>query len=241
MFDIKSKFLKILKLSLNKGGLLVYGVSSLILLSSISLLSDIFENDKEIQRISMYIGFEELIRSEISKNKPNYLLPINYKEFRLSQDGWDNIRYDEGDPVNKCQPVLKAYEIGGNVTIGWGHSNTSGGLKFNIGDSISKKEAQSLLKDDLKVSADGVRRILSEWSDFDIKISQDMFDVLVSIAFNSGIGSLRSSDIIMHLKNADYEKAGESIKTFKVSDKLPGLKSRRENEYKKFISYKSKS
>ena len=63
-----------------------------------------------------------------------------------------------------------------------------------------------------------------------------MFDALVSIAYNAGVGGLSRSPIMAYLKEKDYEKASESIKVFKVLKKFPGLKDRRQREYDLFVA-----
>ena len=103
-------------------------------------------------------------------------------------------------------------------TIGYGHAERIGKSKYREGQRITEEEADKLLRSDLKEKADGVRRIFSNWKEegIDIKITQSMFDALVSIAFNAGVGGLSRSPIMAFLKERDYEKAAESIKDFKV-------------------------
>jgi lysozyme len=95
-----------------------------------------------------------------------------------------------------------------------------------------------MLKEDLKKTADGVRKIFKEWEQqgINIEINQDMFDALVSIAYNSGIGSLRNSDFIQDIKKGDFKSAGEKIKMFKVSKNFPGLEIRRQKESQMFLA-----
>ena len=172
------------------------------------------------------------IKLEDSKWKRGY-------EFTLSQKGWDHIKMEEGDPRHPGEPVLKAYKIGdGKITVGWGHAEPVGRSKFKVGQEITPGEASELLKMDLTTASDGVRRIFKEWEEkgIDVKINQDMFDALVSICFNTGIGGLRKSDMIQHIKSGDYEEAGEKIKTLSVSKKFPGLANRREKESKMFLA-----
>lgn len=153
-------------------------------------------------------------------------------EFTLSQDGWNHIKEEES-------LRLTAYSIGdGMITVGWGHAEPVGKSKYRVGDKISKEEAQNLLEKDLNHIADGVRGIFTEWEEegVDVKITQDMFDALVSIAFNTGVGGLRRSELMQDLKKGDHEVAGEKIKTFRVSKKFPGLYDRREKESQMFLA-----
>jgi len=63
-----------------------------------------------------------------------------------------------------------------------------------------------------------------------------MFDALVSRAFNAGVGGLRNSEVVQHLKKGDYKMAADSIKTFRINPKFPGLATRREKESEMFLA-----
>ena len=110
-------------------------------------------------------------------------------------------------------------------------------LSFEYGGFL-QEQADKFLEKDLKEAADGVRRMFKDWEKKDIvvPITQGMFDVLVSIAFNAGVGGLRGSKIIKHLKKGDYSSAGDSIKKFGVSKKFRGLSIRRDDESKMFLA-----
>ena len=144
--------------------------------------------------------------------------------FTLSQIGWDHIKNEE-------KLKLKAYKLGdGMVTVGYGHAEKVGKTKLRSGQKISEEKARQLLKEDLTEAADGVRRIFADWKSegVDVKITQSMFDALVSIAYNAGVTGLRNSPIMKFLKEKDYKKASESILNFKVRNKFPGLNVRRQ-------------
>jgi GH24 family phage-related lysozyme (muramidase) len=63
-----------------------------------------------------------------------------------------------------------------------------------------------------------------------------MFDALVSMAYNAGVGGLRRSDVVDKLKSGEYEQAGDSILSFKTSKKFPGLAKRRQKESEMFLA-----
>jgi len=152
--------------------------------------------------------------------------------FTLSDKGWDHIREEE-------KLKLKAYKLGDRmITVGYGHAERIGKSKYREGQRITEEEADKLLKNDLKEKADGVRRTFSDWKEegIDIKITQSMFDALVSIAYNAGVTGLNRSPIMAFLKERNYEKAAESIKDFKVLKRFPGLKHRRQHEYDLFVA-----
>jgi GH24 family phage-related lysozyme (muramidase) len=152
------------------------------------------------------------------------------KKFTLSQDGWDFIKDHE-------KLRLKAYNIGdGKITIGWGHAEDIDKSKYKEGDPITKSEAKKIIKEDMKRAADGIRRILDSWRDqgIQVKLNQNQFDVLVSLAFNCGVQAVRNSDFIQEIKMGNFEKAGELIKVFNIDDNYPGLKIRRKMESELF-------
>ena len=172
------------------------------------------------------------IKVEESKWKKGY-------EFTFSQKGWNHIKMEEGNPRHPGEPVLKAYKIGdGKITVGWGHAEPVRKSKFKVGQKITTSDADELLKMDLTNASDGVRRIFKDWEEkgLDVKINQDMFDALVSIAFNTGINGLRKSMMIQDIKKGNFEEAGEKIKTLNVSKKFPGLQDRREKESEMFLA-----
>lgn len=242
------KIFKILSSSVSnkiKNNIIIYGLSSLLLIASSVEISNIISSDKvlmsqlsSIPNIFETIGNKLNIFIKKDKEDDNFKNP---QELKLSKNGWKFIKEEEGDPKNKGMPILTAYEIGdGMITIGWGHASIRDSSHYKVGDKISKNEAQRLLNKDLKIAADGVRRIFKKWNKEgnDIKITQDMFDSLVSLAFNMGVSNLRTTEIISLIKNKEYEKAGELIKVTKTK-KFPGLKNRREKEANLFLSYKN--
>ena len=172
---------------------------------------------------------------EVKKEAVETLNKIEFTNgslFTLSQTGWDHIKNEE-------KLKLKAYNLGdGMVTVGYGHAERIGKTKLKPGQKISEEQAKKLLKEDLTTAADGVRRIFKEWNEkgTDVKITQSMFDALVSIAYNAGVSGLKFSPIMKYLKEKDYKKASESILGFKISKKFPGLKVRRQKEYDLFVA-----
>jgi len=157
---------------------------------------------------------------------------MNGSLFTLSQIGWDHIKNEE-------KLKLKAYKLGdGKITVGYGHAEPVRKSKIKPGQKISEEQAREFLKEDLTEAADGVRRIFKEWNEkgIDVKITQSMFDALVSIAYNAGVSGLKFSPIIKYLKEKDYKKASESILDFKISKRFPGLKVRRQKEYDLFVA-----
>jgi|TARA_R110001592_G_scaffold6900_5_gene38089 lysozyme len=189
-------------------------------------MSKLFINESETSQIrKMY-----LIENESDKKDGT--------KMRASQNFWDFIKFEEGDPKkpigNIKEPLLKAYKDTSDVwTIGYGHTGKD--VKADL--VINKKQSLELLYKDASEAADCVRRFLGEWKDKGLKtymITQGQFDSLISLVFNTGCDSVRMSRFIQYLKSGQNKKAAESILLYKSSN--DGLKSRRKKESNMFIS-----
>jgi GH24 family phage-related lysozyme (muramidase) len=210
-----------------KKKVLKYTIISLLAIDSITNVIRIIQNsnlEKEDKKVAIEICEEKEKEKEIPGFKPGY-------EFEVSEAGISLIKGVE-------ELKLVPYKLGdGKITVGWGHAENPKKSKLRVGKKISKERAESFFKKDLQTAVDGVKRIFKEWESkgLDVKINQKMFDALVSLAFNTGISSLRQSEVIQHLKNKDYDSAKDSIKSFNLGDKFSkGLKIRREKESEMF-------
>ena len=179
---------------------------------------------------------KKIIPPRIRKSSPNLI---------------DHLKYEEGSIVNKGEPNLVAYDIGdGAYTIGYGHAifpDEEESFNFLPRYSkirpgrtiITKENAETLLKDDLRESESIINRILNQWEQKGIKppITQGMYDAMVSMAFNMGRG-IRTSKFIQAVKQSDFDLARKLILTTSENlfDNFPGLETRRMREYKMFKS-----
>jgi len=135
---------------------------------------------------------------------------------------------------------LTAYKLNdGRITIGYGHAEPEETSKFKEGQKISIHKANHIFEHDIKICENGIKRLFNMWKNqgIDIKISQNMFDAMVSIAYNMGVGGLRSSDFVLLLKKGDYEEAADLILDTGVKNakSFPGLADRREKEREIFL------
>jgi GH24 family phage-related lysozyme (muramidase) len=108
----------------------------------------------------------------------------------------------------------------GVPTIGWGHT---GGVV--VGQRITQKQADDLLKQDLKRFVDAVNGL-------GLKLNQNQFDALVSFSFNVGAGNLKTlvkGRTLSQIANAIplYNRAGGEV--------LKGLVRRRQAEKDLFL------
>jgi lysozyme len=206
-----------------KRKIIKYAIGSLLVFNTVTNVIQII-NDSNATPEDKQIAIEMCEEKE-EKYKAGY-------DFTLSQSGWDHIKAEES-----CR--LTAYKIGdGMITVGYGHAERIGKTKLRVGQKITQAKADEYLKEDLKEAADGVRRMFKDWESegVNVDITQSMFDALVSMAFNAGVGGLRNSEVVQHLKKGDYKMAADSIKTFRINPKFPGLATRREKESEMFLA-----
>jgi len=153
-------------------------------------------------------------------------------EPRKSSDSLVSIlKSEEGSPREKGQPVLSAYKLGdGMITIGWGHAERVDNSQFRIGQRITRKRAEELFAADLAEAERGLNRILDNWkqSNINVEISQSMYDAMVSMIFNMGIGNFRTSEFIQLVKRGKLKDAAEKILTTNITK--PGHVPRRKME-----------
>jgi len=177
---------------------------------------------------------KKIIPPRIRKSSPNLI---------------DHLKYEEGSIVNKGKPNLVAYDLGdGAYTIGYGHaifpeeeesfSFLPRYSKIRPGRTkITKENAETLLKDDLRESESIINRILNQWEQKGIKppITQGMYDAMVSMSFNMGRG-IRTSKFIHAVKQSDFDLARKLILTTSENlfNDFPGLEPRRKKESEMF-------
>lgn len=143
---------------------------------------------------------------------------------KTSQRGIDLIKQFEG-------LFLKDYDDGVGVrTIGYGHTSVAGPPRVTRGMTITKEQAEDILRDDLaKVEAD-VSRLVT------VPLTQNQFDALVSFHFNTG--GLGRSTALKRLNECKYEAVPDLLKLWnKGGGKvMPGLVRRRSAEAALFAS-----
>ena len=211
-----------------------YVVMGLIGLLSVSSISDMLSANAP--------DIKNQILTTISTNKETPNKEVTTKTpTQVSDSLIKFIKHEEGSLKDKGEPVLKAYKLGDRmVTVGWGHAEKVRKSKYKPGQIITRQEAEQLLNTDIKEAEDAINDVLASWDKKGIEynINQDMYDAMVSMAFNMGRGGFRNSDFIQLVKKGKYEEAKDEIKkTSKRSfRKFPGLKDRREKEANLFAS-----
>jgi GH24 family phage-related lysozyme (muramidase) len=190
------------------------------------------------------------------KNIDNIVTPViksdkeeTHRIRQSSEKLFNHLKWEEGSVVNKGEPALTLYDLGdGAYTVGYGHAIFNGENegydflpnynKLRPGRTrITKENAETLLKDDIKVSEGIINGILDEWEQNGVKpkLTQGMYDAMVSMAYNMG-PKIKNKKFIDAIKQGDYELARKLITQTSSSlfDDFPGLKTRREKEAKMF-------
>lgn len=146
---------------------------------------------------------------------------------QISSHGVDLIRRFEGLRTK----AYKAHFSEKYWTIGYGHY----GPDVHEGDICTEAYATRLLENDLKSFC---KKVESALTADEIEVNQNMFDALISFAYNVGVNALLSSTLWQKLKHHDYEVAAQQFLRWNKCNgfELPGLTRRREAESKLFLS-----
>lgn len=153
-------------------------------------------------------------------------------------------------PSDAALELIKAFESGpgggfaaetyicpaGKVTVGWGHAVRAG---ERIQTPLDAAEAEALLRTDLERVAPHVAAALRHRP----QVTQSMFDALVSLGFNIGVGALLNSTLMKRMRAGDFAAAAEEfLRWDKARDpktgqkkRLAGLTRRRKAERELFL------
>lgn len=217
LFDKMKRIPKKVKINILK-----YVLASFVGILTVSELTKTVEEVSD-GKIVLSKPTEKIIKPEVVKIERIRKPSDSLIEFLKGEEGYSDKGYDIGD---------------GKITIGWGHAEDINDSQYKVGQKISKQEAEKLLRQDVQVSSESLNRILNDWEkqNINIDINQDMYDTMVSMIFNMGIGSFRMSNFIQLVKRGEMEKAKEEIKSVssQMFSKYPGLKKRRKKESEMF-------
>mgnify|MGYP003652696387 CR=1 FL=1 len=123
---------------------------------------------------------------------------------------------------------LKAYQDGGGVwTIGFGHTKT-----VTPTMKITAAQAEELLLQDIAWASEAVEQLVT------VPLNFDQRSVLISFVYNIGRTQFSTSTLLRVLNKGAYEKAGQQLLRW-VHDNgqfVQGLRNRREDELRRFIS-----
>lgn len=152
---------------------------------------------------------------------------INAIGFALIKE-FEGCRLTAYDDLQPSRVLKKGDKLKGALTIGHGHT----GPDVSIGQTITAGEAERLLKADLGTAEGGVERAVT------VKINDNEFAALVSLAFNIGLANFRKSTLLQKLNAEDREGAAQEFARWnKAGGKvLAGLTRRRAAERGLFLT-----
>lgn len=141
----------------------------------------------------------------------------------VSQRGIDLIKKYEGYRAKPYKPVE------GEKFWTWGYGHYGPDVPNPAsGRTISKKDAETLLKSDVKKFSGGVKTVLKT------HVNQNRFDALVSLAYNIGLGNFQSSTVLRETNARHFVKAAAAYRMWVKGGSplkvLPGLVKRRAEE-----------
>jgi lysozyme len=120
-----------------------------------------------------------------------------------------------------CQ--LTAYSDPAGVwTVGYGHT----GSDVRQGVTITQHQADDFLMADLKEAGRFVNIYVK------VQINQNQFDALTDFVYNLGVGSFKSSTLLLLINNGDFDKAALEFGKWNKAGavEVPGLTRRRAAE-----------
>jgi lysozyme len=112
------------------------------------------------------------------------------------------------------------------LTIGYGHTVTA-----KPGMKITAKQAEELLKDDLKFFEKAVNDLVKS------PLTQNQFDAIICFCYNVGVGNFKKSTMLRMLNQKKYYDAADQFLVWnKIKDKESlGLTNRRAAERNLFL------
>lgn len=142
---------------------------------------------------------------------------------KISPYGIALIKHFEGC---RLKPYLDAVNL---WTIGWGKRITAIQVKQYWG-GVSQEQVDKWFEDDSQHFAEGVSKLLTR------ELPQHMFDPVVCLVYNIGLGAFEKSHIRQYLNEGKFQLArGEFQKWCHAgSHVLPGLQKRRQIEQHAF-------
>lgn len=145
-----------------------------------------------------------------------------YAPKRLNSEGYEIIKQHEGLRLDAYQ------DVAGYWTIGYGHLIQP---DENY-QSITIEMATALLIEDVARFEKAVNKNVK------VPLTQNMFNALVSFAFNVGVAAFEKSTLLQKLNKGDYIGANEELKrwVYAGGEVYSGLEKRREQEQRLFWS-----
>jgi len=183
-----------------------------------------FQRRRSITETGLIQRGDATIRALASFSGPYSMrVSTNLIDWLKNIEKFDAIPYDD-DPQHPLRT---------NATIGYGHKLHAGTVTkadLERWGRISTLQGEDILRQDLGGAENEVN------DDVRVPLSQNQFDALVSLAFNTGQGDFRRSTLLRLLNHGDYEGAANEFPRWDHwgSDEVSSLRERRVEEQKRF-------
>lgn len=201
------------------------------------------QQDKKSLSQSMVNGANELLAFVDPEQLQASLMKVN----SWNDDVYMNLSAAGSELVNKFEGFRSKpyYDQAGVATIGFGSTYYEDGKRVSITDpAISRERAQEIKRHAVsKDFAPAINMMFDDEIDSG-KITQNMFDALVSLSYNIGINGIQGSSVYRHIKSGDFAKAANSFLAWnkvrnpltKVLEFNEGVYSRRKQEKDLFLA-----
>lgn len=156
------------------------------------------------------------------------MLPERAVELVKQFEGWHRAL-----PDGRAAPYLCPANV---WTIGYGATFLLDGSAVTSKTApITREEGEKLLQAQLVIFERGV---LAEFRQGDVTLNANQLGALTSFAFNLGLGRLKSSTLLRHVKAGNMQAAADEFPKWVMAggQKLPGLVRRRDAERALFLS-----
>lgn len=192
------------------------------------------QNDKKLSQNEVDVA-NELLKTMSADRLKQWLMEINnwQDSMSLSASGTSLIKQFE---AYRASPYRDSKGV---WTIGYGNTYYPNGRSVTSRDApISEPQAAELKQYVTNRDFVPAVNLMLRGEIAQGKISQNMFDALVSLAYNIGTGALAKSSVIKHLKNGDKQAAADAFLAYKYSGGkfLSGLLNRRQKERQLFLA-----
>ncbi len=139
---------------------------------------------------------------------------------KISSEGLALIKQWEGLRLNAYKDAIGVW------TIGYGHTNSAGKPFIYEGMTITEKQAEELLCQDLRQFENAVERAVT------VSLTDEQFAALVSFCYNVGTTAFCNSTLLKKLNSGDYEAIPTELQKWTKAGgkRLEGLAHRRAAE-----------
>lgn len=202
-----------------------------------------YQQDDKLLSQDMVDGANELLA---------FITPVELKASLIKVNGWNEAMPYVMSLSKEGSDFIKGYEkfvsapyrdAVGVWTIGYGNTYYTDRKPVKYGDKpLTEVEASQLKQDIINMDFAPAVNLLFADEIANGDITQNMFDALVSLAYNIGIKGLSGSSVYKYIKESDYQRAADNFLSWnkgRVNGQLVvlnGLVRRRNDERDLFLA-----